>query len=201
MNTKGMIRSSWQKFRNSCGTSHHPRCNVPLAHGGCVPLGFCAEDHGRKLRIMLNPRCNGSASTSTSSVRYGSFTRYSLRPQLPRSFGRDNILDGTSLSNCSFRKSMARTSWTQSIPSLHVFYGVSKLGCVVCMHITVNKTIIVSLTILRPADPNANITFRFVNHNGTVLGLSGYAYVPGLATGTEVTLVALGPNEPTVVMA
>ena len=47
---------------------------------------------------------------------------------------------------------------------------------------------------LRPADPNANI-FRFVNHNGTVLGL------PGLANGTEVTLVALGPNKPTVVMA
>ena len=39
MNTKGMIRSSWQKFRDSCGTSHHPRCNVLLAHGGCVPLG------------------------------------------------------------------------------------------------------------------------------------------------------------------
>ena len=37
-------------------------------------------------------------------------TRYSLRPQLPRLFSRDNILDGTSLSNCSFRKSMARTS-------------------------------------------------------------------------------------------
>ena len=54
---------------------------------------------------------------------------------------------------------------------------------------------------LRPADPKANITFRFVNHNGTVLGLPGYAYVPGLATGTEVTLVALDPNKPTVVMA
>ena len=55
---------------------------------------------------------------------------------------------------------------------------------------------------LRPADPQANITFRFVNHNGTVLGLPGYAYVPGLATGTEViTLVALDPNQPTVVMA
>ena len=54
---------------------------------------------------------------------------------------------------------------------------------------------------LRPADPNANTTFRFVNHNGTVLGLCGYAYVPGLATGTEVTLVALDPNKPTVVMA
>ena len=44
---------------------------------------------------------------------------------------------------------------------------------------------------LRPADPNANITFRCVNHTGTVLGLPGYAYAPGLATGTEVTLVAL----------
>ena len=54
---------------------------------------------------------------------------------------------------------------------------------------------------LQPADPNANITFRFVNHNGTVLGLPGYAYAPGLATGTEVTLVALDPNKPTVVMA
>ena len=50
---------------------------------------------------------------------------------------------------------------------------------------------------LRPADPKANITFRFVNHNGTVLGLPGH----GLATGTEVTLVALDPNKPTVVMA
>ena len=30
---------------------------------------------------------------------------------------------------------------------------------------------------LRPADPKANITFRFVSHNGTVLGLPGYAYV------------------------
>ena len=47
---------------------------------------------------------------------------------------------------------------------------------------------------LRPADPNANITFRFVNHNGTVLGLPGYSYVPGLATGKEVTLVALDPT-------
>ena len=46
----------------------------------------------------------------------------------------------------------------------------------------------------QPADPNANITFRFA-----VLGLPGYAYVPGLATGTEVTLVALDPNKPTVV--
>ena len=54
---------------------------------------------------------------------------------------------------------------------------------------------------LRPADPKANITFRFVNHNGNALGLHGYAYVPGLATGTEVTLVALDPNKPTVVMA
>ena len=54
---------------------------------------------------------------------------------------------------------------------------------------------------LRPADPNANITFRCVNHTGTVLGLPGYAYAPGLATGTEVTLVALDPNKPTVVMA
>ena len=53
----------------------------------------------------------------------------------------------------------------------------------------------------RPADPKANITFRLVNHNGTVLGLPGYAYVPGLATGTEVTLVALDPNKLTVVMA
>ena len=44
---------------------------------------------------------------------------------------------------------------------------------------------------LRPADPKANITFRFVNHNGTALGLPGYAYVHGLATGTEVTLVAV----------
>ena len=51
---------------------------------------------------------------------------------------------------------------------------------------------------LRPADPKANITFRFVNHNGTVLGLAGYASAPGLATGTEVTLVALDPNKPTV---
>ena len=50
---------------------------------------------------------------------------------------------------------------------------------------------------LQPAGPNANITFRFVN----LLGLPGYAYVPGLATGTEVTLVALDPNKPTVVMA
>ena len=40
-----------------------------------------------------------------------------------------------------------------------------------------------------------------MNHNGTVLGLPGYAYVPGLATGAEVTLVALDPNKPTVVMA
>ena len=54
---------------------------------------------------------------------------------------------------------------------------------------------------LQPADPNANATFRFVNHNGAVLGLPGYAYVPGLATRTEVTLVALDPNKPTVVMA
>ena len=82
MNTKGMIRSSWQRFRNSCGTSHHLQCNVLLAHGGCVPLGFCAVDHGRKLRIVLNPLCNGSASTNTSSVRYGSSIRCSLlRPQ------------------------------------------------------------------------------------------------------------------------
>ena len=78
MNTKGMIRSSWQRFRNSCGTSHHAQCNVLLAHGGCVPLGFCAEDHGRRLRIVLNPRCNGSASTSTPSVRCGSAIRCSL---------------------------------------------------------------------------------------------------------------------------
>ena len=54
---------------------------------------------------------------------------------------------------------------------------------------------------LQPAGPNANITFRFVNHSGAVLGLPGYAYVPGLATGTEITLVALDPNKPTVVMA
>ena len=40
-----------------------------------------------------------------------------------------------------------------------------------------------------------------MNHNGTALGLPGYAYVPGLATGTEVALVALDPNKPTVVMA
>ena len=40
-----------------------------------------------------------------------------------------------------------------------------------------------------------------MNHNGTVLGLPGYAYIPGFATGTEVTLVALDPNKPTVVMA
>ena len=40
-----------------------------------------------------------------------------------------------------------------------------------------------------------------MNQNGTALGLPGYAYVPGLATGTEVTLVALDPNKPTVVMA
>ena len=31
--------------------------------------------------------------------------------------------------------------------------------------------------------------------------LCSIAYVPGLATGTEVTLVALDPNKPTVVMA
>ena len=54
---------------------------------------------------------------------------------------------------------------------------------------------------LQPAGLNANITFCFVNHNGTVLGLPAYAYVPGLATGTEVTLMALDPNKPTVVMA
>ena len=70
---EGMIWSSWQKFRNSCGTSHHSQCNILLADGGCVPLGFCAEVHGRKLRVVLNPRCSGSASTSTSSVQYGSF--------------------------------------------------------------------------------------------------------------------------------
>ena len=40
-----------------------------------------------------------------------------------------------------------------------------------------------------------------MNHNGTVLGLPGYAYVPGLATGTEATFMALDPNNPTVVMA
>ena len=40
-----------------------------------------------------------------------------------------------------------------------------------------------------------------MSHNGTVLGLPGYAYVPGLATGTEVTLVALERNKLTVVMA
>ena len=132
MNTKGMIRSSWQKFRNSCGTSHHPRCNVLLAHGGCVPLGFCAEDHGRKLRVVLNPRCNGSALTSTSSVRYGSSTRHSQRPLLARLFSLDNILDGTSLFNCSFIKSMARTSWTHlSIPYLHMFYDTSHACTVV----------------------------------------------------------------------
>ena len=34
----------------------------------------------------------------------------------------------------------------------------------------------------------------------TVLGLPGYAYVPGLATGTEV-IVAQDPDQPTVVMA
>ena len=54
---------------------------------------------------------------------------------------------------------------------------------------------------LQAADPNANNAFRFVNHNGTVLGMPGYAYVPGLATGTEVTLVALDLSKPTVVMA
>ena len=74
------------------------------------------------------------------------------------------------------------------------------------MHITVNKTIIGAVrNHLRPADPKANITLRFVNHNGTVLGLPGYAYVPVLATGTDqlaqITLVALDPNKPTVVMA
>ena len=51
MNTKGMIRSSWRRFRNSCGTNHHPQYNALSAHGGCVPLGFCAVDPGRKLRI------------------------------------------------------------------------------------------------------------------------------------------------------
>ena len=54
---------------------------------------------------------------------------------------------------------------------------------------------------LQPAGRNANITFRVVTHNGTVLGLPGYAYVHGLATGTEITLVALDPNKPTVVTA
>ena len=127
-NTKGMIRSSWQRFRNSCGTSHHPRCNVLFAQGGCVPLGFCAVDHGRRLRIELNPRCNGSASTSTSSVRCGNFIRYSLLHRPPRLFSLDNISDGTILFNCSFRKSMARTSWKRlSTLYLHVFYGVSRL--------------------------------------------------------------------------
>ena len=65
---KGTVQAAMPIMPHSCGTSHHPRCNVLLAHGGCAPLGFCAEDHGRKLRIVLNPRCNGSASTSTSSV-------------------------------------------------------------------------------------------------------------------------------------
>ena len=115
MSTKGMIRLSWQKIRNSRGTSHHPRCNVLLAHGGCVPLGFCAEDHGRKLRIVLNPRCSGSASTSTSSAsaQYGSFTRHSLRPQRARLFSPDNILDRMSRFKFSSRKSMAGASSTQ----------------------------------------------------------------------------------------
>ena len=126
MNTKDMIRLSLRKFRNSCGTSHHPRCNVPLARGGYVPLGFCAEDHGRKSRIVLNLRCSGSASTSMSSEPCGNFTRHCQRPQHARLFGRDSILDRTCNFNCSCKKLMARTSSTRLyIPSLHVFYDVS----------------------------------------------------------------------------
>ena len=74
------------------------------------------------------------------------------------------------------------------------------------MHTTVNKTIIVCLShtelqFATNSDPTANTTFRFGNHNGIVLGLPGYAYVPGLAAGTDVTFVALDPNKPTVVIA
>ena len=124
MNTKGMIRSSWQRPRNSCGTNRHLQYNVLLAHGGCVPLGFCAMDPGRKLGIVLNPLCNGSASTNTSSVRYGSSILFSLvRPQ-QRLFSLDSTSGGTILFSFSFSK----TSWIRlSIPYLHVFYGASRL--------------------------------------------------------------------------
>ena len=54
---------------------------------------------------------------------------------------------------------------------------------------------------MQPAGPNANITFRSVSHTGAVLGLSGYATVPGMTTGTEVTLTAIDPTRPTVVLA
>ena len=95
MNTKGMIRSSW---RNSCGTNHHHQYNALSAHGGCVPLGFYAVEPGRKLRIALNPLCNGSALANTSNVRSGSSILSSLPyPRPPaieprRHFGRDDSL-------------------------------------------------------------------------------------------------------------
>ena len=138
-------------------------------------------------------------------VRYGSSIRRSLLHLPPRLFSLDNISDGMILCNFSFRRSMAKTSRIHlSIPYLRVFYIVSRLRAhhreqdnhrfFVPHRIAVRNH-------LQPAGPNANITFRFVNHNGTVLGLPGYAYVPGMNTGTEVTVVALDPNKPTVVTA
>ena len=199
MNTKGMIRSSWQRFRNSFCTNHHLQYHVLLAHGGCVPLGFCAVDHGRKLRIALNPLCNGSASTNPSSVQYGSSILSSLLHPQPRLSGRDDsfqvfIQEGTDTPlNClparvlrCFKVMTRRMHAHHREQDNHRFF--------VPYRIAVRNN-------LQPAGPNANITFRFVSHNGTVLGLPGYAHVPGLTTGTEVTLMALDPNKPTVVMA
>ena len=85
-------------------------------------------------------------------------------------FGRDDSF------NFSFRKSMARTSWIRlSIPSLQFFLRCFK-AMMRRMHAhhreQDNHRFFVPYRIavrnhLQPADPDANITFRFVNHNGT----------------------------------
>ena len=156
-----------------------------------------------RLRVELNPRCNGSASAGTSSARYGSSIRCSLLHPPPSFFSLDNTSDGMVLFTFAFRRSTPLNSLPARVlrcfkvmmrrmhahhrePDNHRFFVPYRIA--VRNH-------------LQPAGPNANINFRFVNQNGTVLGLPGYAYIPGLTSGTEVTLVALDPKKPTVVAA
>ena len=161
-------------------------------------------DPGRKLGIALNPLCNGSASTNTSSVRSGSSILSSLPYPWPRlsshggtSGAMTQEVDGEDILdtplNClparalrCFKVMMRRMHAHHREHDNHRFFVPYRVA-------VRNK--------LQPAGPNANITFRFVSHTGAVLGLPGYATVPGMTTGTEVTLTAIHPSRPTVVLA